>query len=129
MTLKEVINRVSWAKIEEKMFAIYPEETDSLHYYKRLYWTLINLDADENPTGKMIEFELLSEDEELYYEMEADDYDDYDDVYEDGFQMDAACWNRLLGYFISYGLLEEMDEAEIIAHTFVEATYGGFREA
>lgn len=129
MTLKEVINRVSWAKIEEKIFAIYPEESDSLHYYKRLYWTLSNLDADDNPAGKMIQFELLSEDEELYYEDLADDYEDFDNTYDEDFHMGIEEWKKFLGYFISITLLEEIDEAEVIAHAFVEATYGGFREA
>lgn len=133
ITLKELINRVSWAKIEEKMFAIYPEECDTLHYYKRLYWTLSNLEADENPTNEIIEFELLSEDEDVYYDDFDDDFDDYEDDYEDEFDeelgMSVEKWKKYLGHFIPSSLLEEIEEAEVIAHAFVEATYGGFKEA
>lgn len=128
MTLKELITGTTWVNIEKKMLAIYPEECDSLHYYKRLFWTLSNLEADENPTGAMIEFELFSDEDEVYYEDYEDDYDDYDDLDEEEFTMSLEKWKKFLGYFISDSLLQEIDEAEVITHAFVEATYGGFRE-
>lgn len=129
VTLKELITRTSWAKIEEKMLAIYPEEADSLHHFKRLYWSLANLEADQNPAGAMIQFELFSDDEvEQYFDDSYDEYDDYDDFYEEEFTMTLDKWKKILGYFIPNEILKEIDGAEAVVHAFVEAAYGGLRE-
>lgn len=127
LSLKNIIEDVSWSDIEAKMLSIYPEEEDSLHFYKRLYWELINLEPDENPLGLKIEFELFDEEDEVFYDTE--NYDTEFDMDDFMVGLTTEQWRKFLGYHVSGDMLKDLDKAEIITHAFLESNYGGFLEA
>lgn len=126
VTLKNVLQDVTWAELEKRILSIYPEEDDSLDLYKRLYWDLYNLTPIVNQTGAMIEFELFNEDEEIFYDENDIEYIDADS-FEVGMSLDR--WKIYLGYYIPDELFEQISKAEIITHAFIEASYGGFTES
>lgn len=126
VTLKDLLQDVTWAELEKKILTIYPEEDDTLDLYKRLYWDLYNLIPAENKTGATIEFELFDENEEVFYEEEDITYIDADD-FEVGLSLKQ--WQKYLGYYIPKEILEKLPKDEIIAHAFIEASYGGFTES
>ena len=122
MTFKQLIHQITWTELEYEIVEIYPDERDLLTYYKKLFWTLCNLEADENKIGAELVLDLISEEEIREYE------DDDDLYFEQDFSLDELSeedWKRYLGYYIPDDLLMEFPVATIIVHVLMEAVYGG----
>lgn len=124
-TFKELLLGTTWHDIEEKMLYIYPEESDSLNYYKKLYWQLLNLVPIENVDGREMNFELLDGEDEIFYDEMGLGYEEWEEI---NLEVTVDEWKRYLSYFVSNELIKEIGLTDIVVHAFVEATYGGFKE-
>lgn len=120
MNLKKLIQQISWNELENKLLTYYPEEVYSLKYYKKLYWKLLALEPIKNHSNPVLFVETFKKTEDIFYETDEDSQQNIL-VYNEKF------WARCLGFKIDTSLSKEMSSSEIVAHMFVDLTYGEFQ--
>lgn len=131
--LRELLARNVWVNIKNKIIEIYPDQVENIELYKRVYFSLLNMEQGENEDGIVIILRKTFEkdfDEETFEELETGlEYIDVFGMEPDDTQtyaLDFSEWEDWIAFYCNHNDLEERGEPEFIAHVLWEMTFTGY---
>jgi hypothetical protein len=133
LNLKALIERQHWLSVELTLEELYPEESEFLEDYRRVYDDLKILEAkayhlqivlticDNHPL-------IEDEEEETYVDISGIDLTASTNATSMHYAIEFLGWDEWLGMEISHTTLADFSELEIIAHCLHEMTFISFDE-
>jgi len=128
MRFAEIIKSNDWLSVKHTLIRLYPEQTENIEGYKKVFEKLHQLEITEDNIKIEIEQDYNDETGDLGAAHVFGTNDSEKNQITNGLAIEFVPWTRWLGMNISERTRNEFDELEIIVHCLNEMTYSGFDE-
>ncbi|WP_310554411.1 DUF6557 family protein [Flavobacterium sp.] len=128
MKLAQIIRSNNWLSVEMTLLKLYPDQSESIEAYKKVYGNLQEMKVDINDIKIEIDQEYDDETGDLCFANVYGVNEKSTNEITNGVAIEFEPWSKWLGMTISERTCIEFNELEIIAHCLWEMTYMGYDE-